>query len=142
MLGVSKQAGVECYLEPLEAFRAVLGEYRPGMIIFNHMQGSHMTRWSRRLADIGVLTAVHLNEGILYNEAHRRFMAGQHHSDGHIDYYFCWNEAHKDALRKEKVGQSSEIAVTGVPRFDFYFEPWSRLTPAVPKKKGRASATF
>lgn len=63
-----KQQGVDCYLEPLEAFRAVLAEYRPGMIVFNHMQGSHMTAWSRRLADIGVLTAVHLNEGILYNE--------------------------------------------------------------------------
>lgn len=132
-----KQQGVDCYLEPLEAFRAVLAEYRPGMIVFNHMQGSHMTAWSRRLADIGVLTAVHLNEGILYNEEHRRFMAGKHHSDAHIDFYFTWNEAHKDALRKEKVGQSSEIIVTGVPRFDFYFEPWSRLTPALPKTSDR-----
>lgn len=132
-----RQFGVECHLEPLEAFRAVLAEYRPGMIVFNHMQGSHITAWSRRLADIGVLTAVHLNEGILYNEEHRRFMAGKHHSDGHIDFYFSWNEAHKDALRKEKVGQNSEIVVTGVPRFDFYFEPWSRLTPPTLKKSAR-----
>src|SRR5258706_9352795 len=59
--------GVDCFLEPLEAYRAVLGAYRPQLILFNHLTASHLVDYSKRLAQMGVLTAVLPNEGILYD---------------------------------------------------------------------------
>lgn len=118
--------GIDARLAPLEAFRAVLAAYRPGMIIFNHLTASHLATWSRRLADMGVLTAVLPNEGIMYDEDQMRFMAGRFHSNAHVDYYFCWNEPHRQALIDEGLNRES-AKVIGVPRFDFYFRPWSRV---------------
>jgi surface carbohydrate biosynthesis protein len=117
---------IEVKLEPLEAFRAVLAAYRPGMIVFNHLTASHLAAWSRRLADMGVLTAVLPNEGIIYGEDEMRFMAGRYHNDAHIDYYFCWNEPHRRALIDEGLKPES-VKIVGVPRFDFYFRPWSQV---------------
>ena len=118
--------GVECHLEPLEAFRAVLAAYRPAMIIFNHLTASHLAAWSKRLAEMGVLTAVLPNEGIIYDPDTLKFLAGRFHRDAHINYFFCWNEAHKQALVDLGIHENSIVKVIGVPRFDFYFEPWSR----------------
>lgn len=128
--------GVQCHLEPLEAFRGVLAAYRPGMIVFNHLNASHMVAWSRHLAKVGVLTAVLPNEGIAYDPEARAFLAGRYHNGAHIDYFFCWNEAHREALVKQGFGERTRVEVTGVPRFDFYFEPWSRIIRRPTKRAG------
>ena len=119
--------GVACHLEPLEAYRAVLAAYRPAMIVFNHLNASHLVAYSRRLTRMGVLTAVLPNEGIVYNEEQMRYISNRHHHGAHIDYFYCWNEPHRDALREAGFGKRSRLEVVGVPRFDFYFEPWSRI---------------
>lgn len=121
-----RKRGIQCHLEPLEAFRAVLAAYRPEMIIFNHLAASHLVAWSRRLAEMGVLTAVLPNEGIYYDEEQARYYAGRHHSGAHIDFFFCWNENHRQAILREGLYENTRVEVVGVPRFDFYFEPWSR----------------
>jgi surface carbohydrate biosynthesis protein len=121
-----RNLGIECHLEPLEAYRAVLAAYRPSMIVFNLMTASHLVAYSKRLAEMGVLTAVLPNEGIIYDYEMLRFNAGRHHSGAHIDYFFCWNEAHRRAIKAEGF-EHTNVEVIGVPRFDFYFEPWSRL---------------
>ncbi len=118
--------GIECILEPIEAYRAVLAAHRPDLIIFNHLTASHLAEFSRRLAKMGVLTAVLLNEGILYDEEELRYNAGHFHADAHIDWYFCWNEPHRKALRASRPDAHTRIEVVGVPRFDFYRHPWSR----------------
>jgi surface carbohydrate biosynthesis protein len=124
--------GVTCFLEPLEAFRAVLAAYRPDMIVFNHLVAGHLVAWSKRLADMGVLTAVLSNEGMYLKSDDMRFNSGQFHGDGRLDYFFCWNGQHRDGLMREGVYQGAHIEVVGVPRFDFYFEPWSGLVYRAP----------
>lgn len=118
--------GVDCLLEPLEAYRAVLAAHRPDMIIFNHLTASHLVKFSQRLAEIGVLTAVLSNEGINYDPDDLKFNSGKHHAGAHIDWFFCWNEPHRLALLELGFGKHTRIEVVGVPRFDFYFEPWAR----------------
>lgn len=127
--------GVPCYLEPLEAFRAVVGAYHPGMIVFNHLNGGHLVKWSRRLAEIGVLTAVLPNEGIIYEQSSREVMAGRFHRDVHVDCFFCWNEPHREAVAAEGIYRDTRVEVVGVPRFDFYFEPWSKILPPAPPRR-------
>lgn len=122
-----RELGVECFLEPLESYRAVLAAYRPGLIIFNHLTAGHLAAYSRRLAKMGVLTAVLPNEGISYDAEERLFNSGQHHRDAHIDLFFCWNEPHRQTLLQLGFGGRTRIEVIGVPRFDFYFAPWSRI---------------
>ena len=124
---------IHCHLEPLEAFRAAVGAYRPGMIIFNHLNASHLASWSRRLAELGVLVGVLPNEGFVYDDESRPFMAGRYH-EAHVDHFLCWNWMHRDALVAESKEKARNVHVVGVPRFDFYFEPWSRLQPPAPPK--------
>ena len=119
--------GVECLLEPLEAYRAALAAHRPSLILFNHLNASHLVAYSRRLHAMGVLTAVLPNEGIVYNADQLKFLSNRHHREAHIDYFFCWNEPHRNALREAGFGPSTHIEAVGVPRFDFYKAPWSRL---------------
>lgn len=121
------QRGVDCHLEPLEAYRGALAAHRPHMIVFNHILASHLEKYSRRLGKMGVLTSVLLNEGILYDEGEMKYNAGKFHNEAHIDYYFCWNEPHAQALRAEGFDANTHIEVVGVPRFDFYKEPWSKV---------------
>jgi len=130
-----EQDGVACHLEPLEAFRAVVGAHRPGMIVFNHLNGSQLVSWSNRLADMGVLTAVLPNEGIVYDKVARDALAGRFHRNAHVDNVFCWNESHKDALAAQNIYSGAQIDIVGVPRFDVYFEPWSRLLPPAPVRR-------
>jgi surface carbohydrate biosynthesis protein len=118
--------GVECFLEPLEAYKGCLAGHRPHMIIFNHLLGSHLVEYSKRLAKLGVLVGVLPNEGILYNPDVLRFNANKSHSGAHIDYFFCWNDAHKDALLENGFGNVN-IEVIGPPKFDYYFKPWSNI---------------
>lgn len=122
-----KQAGIDCYLEPLEAFRAALGAHKPGMIIFNHLLGGHLVKWSQKLAAMNVLTAVLPNEGIAYDPDDMRYIAGKHHNSAHIDYMLSWNEPHKHAVLEGGSDGNTEVDVVGIPRFDFYFKPWSAL---------------
>jgi surface carbohydrate biosynthesis protein len=120
-----KKQGIECFLEPLEAYRGVLEAYRPDMIIFNHLTGSHLVAYSKKLNKIGILTAVLPNEGIIYDKEALLFNSGKFHSGAHIDYFFCWQQEHKDALVETGFNQETELHIIGVPRFDYYFKPWS-----------------
>jgi len=121
------QMGIICHLEPLEAFRAVIGAHRPGMVVFNHLTASHLVEWSKRLATMNVLTSVLPNEGITYDDEARLYDSNKRHKGAHIDHFFCWNDKHREALVAEGFGGKANFHVVGVPRFDFYFEPWSKL---------------
>jgi surface carbohydrate biosynthesis protein len=134
--------GIDCHIEPLEAYRAVLSAYRPELIIFNHLTASHLVEWSKRLAEIGVLTAVLPNEGIFYDHDVLQFNAGRHHNGAHIDYFFCWNEPHRQALLANGFSHGTRVETVGVPRFDFYFEPWSRAVHRAWAKGGRPRLLF
>lgn len=127
------QRNITCHLEPLEAYRAVLAAYRPQMIVFNHLTASHLVKYSKRLAEMGVLTAVLLNEGLCYDDEERLYNAGKHHTTAHIDMFFSWNQPMKDSLIQLGFGNSTKIEVTGPPRFDTYFTPWSKLFPVEPR---------
>jgi surface carbohydrate biosynthesis protein len=122
-----RSRGIECHLEPLEADRAVVAAYKPDMIIFNHLAASHLVAYSKRLAEMGVLVAVLPNEGIYYDDDQARFYAGLHHNSAHIDYFFCWNERHKEMILEQGHFRNTSVEVVGVPRFDYYFKPWSNV---------------
>ena len=121
------QLGVEAELQPLEAYRAGLAAFKPAMVVINHLTASHLVRWSHRLKELGVLVAVLPNEGLIYDADDLRFAAGRYHNHAHIDHFFTWNEAHRDALYAAGFNNRTQIHLVGVPRFDFYFQPWSRL---------------
>ncbi|WCJ60819.1 hypothetical protein NXS98_06735 [Fontisphaera persica] len=129
--------GLNARLEPLEAYQGVLAAHRPRMIVFNHLTASHLAAYSRRLHALGVLTAVLPNEGIFYNHDDLVFNSGRYHAQAHIDCFFCWNHVHAQALREHGGQAQTRIEVIGVPRFDFYFEPWSRLYAPLPRPPGQ-----
>jgi len=122
-----RELGVQCHLEPLESYRGALAAYRPDMIVFNHLTASHLARYSRRLADMGVLTTVLTNEGITYERDLLRFIVGSHHGDAHIDHFLCWNGEMKSAMEEINAFPGTSKDTVGIPRFDFYRRPWSRL---------------
>jgi surface carbohydrate biosynthesis protein len=131
-----EKRGVRARLEPLEAYQGALAAHRPRMIVFNHLTASHLAAYSRRLHEMGVLTAVLPNEGIFYDADDLVFNSGRYHAQAHIDCFFCWNHVHAQALREHGGQAKTRIEVIGVPRFDFYFAPWSRLYAPPPRQPG------
>ena len=124
-----RDRGVECALEPINAWQAVLGAYQPDFILFNHVLREHLADYTARLGKMGVLTGVLPNEGLLYNDQIRAYNSGREFANLHLDYYFCWNQPHKDCLLANGYAGKTDVHVVGVPRFDYYFEPWSRIFP-------------
>ena len=122
-----KRRNIECFLEPLEAYRGSLAAHRPHLMIFNHITASHLVEYSKRLGGMGVLTAVLLNEGLCYDEEERNYNAGKHHKGAHIDYFFCWNQPMREAMERHRFGESTHIEVVGPARYDYYCEPWARV---------------
>jgi surface carbohydrate biosynthesis protein len=118
---------IRCELQPLEAWRSCLATFKPDYILFNHLTASHLAHFSNRLKEMGVLVGVLPNEGINYDQEALEFNAGRYHAYAHIDQFFCWNESHKNALKKNMNINPGNIYIVGVPRFDFYFEPWKQL---------------
>lgn len=131
-----KSMGINCFLEPLEAYKGALAAHRPDMIVFNHLTGSHLVTYSKRLAELGVLVGVLPNEGILYDEYDLKYSAGGYHKGAHIDYFFCWNRHHKDAIIKNMPASDMRVEVIGNPKFDFYFSPYSGLFSSAGRAEG------
>jgi surface carbohydrate biosynthesis protein len=117
---------IKCELQPLESWRACLAAFKPDYILFNHLNASHLAYFSQKLKEMGVLVGVLPNEGIVYDKEALEFNAGKYHSYAHIDQYFCWNEPHGDAVKKHLGLPAGNIHTVGIPRFDFYFEPWRK----------------
>ena len=130
-----KKVGVRCELEPLGAWRSVLWAHKPDMIIFNHLNAAHLESYSQELHRRGVLTAVLPNEGIFYDEVDMEFNAAKFHNNGHIDYFFCWNHVHANAVKRTRKKTDAESHVIGIPRFDFYFPPLAKTFPEATRKK-------
>lgn len=130
-----QKIGVRCELEPLGAWRSVLWAHKPDMIIFNHLTAPHLEKYSQELHQMGILTAVIPNEGILYDPAILEFNASKAHNKSHIDYFFCWNKQHAKAVEKVLSGKPTRACVIGIPRFDFYFPPLAKTFPSQQKKK-------
>lgn len=133
---LEKSFGINCELQPLEAWRACLASLKPDYILFNHLTASHLARFSKRLHEMGIGVGVLPNEGILYNKEVSNYNAGKYHRDVHIDNFFCWNEAHRNAILNNVGGMGENVHVVGVPRFDYYFHPWKRIFE---EKDGSAS---
>jgi surface carbohydrate biosynthesis protein len=131
------QIGIDCALEPLEATFAILAAYKPDMVIFNHLSASHLVRYSHRLRKLGVLVAVLPNEGLIYKDEIRDFIALSSHNDAHVDIYFCWNEPLARSIQKSNPAYEDSIRIVGIPRFDFYCKPWSILYKNKEKNTGR-----
>jgi surface carbohydrate biosynthesis protein len=117
---------IRVHLEPINAWQAVLGAHRPDFILFNHTNREHLANYTQHLAQMGVLTGVLPNEGLLYND-HVRGYNSQRLPNLHLDYYFCWNDLHRNCLLANGFEGQTEIITVGVPRFDFYFEPWKNI---------------
>jgi surface carbohydrate biosynthesis protein len=68
----------------------------------------------------------------------REALSGRFHHGVHVDNYFCWNEAHQETLIAQGIYDDTQIDVVGIPRFDVYFEPWSKVLPPVqPRRLGK-----
>jgi surface carbohydrate biosynthesis protein len=123
-----KRHGIAAVLEPINAWQAALGAYKPDLFVFNHLSARHLADYSRRLHKLGVLTAVLPSEGILYNPDELEYNSKSYFPQMHCDYYFCWNRVHQEALiRNGFCADSSGVKAVGIPRFDFYREPWRRI---------------
>lgn len=133
-----ERKGVATFLEPLESYHGALAAFSPDLILFNHVNSSHLVRYSQRLARSRVLTAVLPNEGLIYDDEMIRYNSGKFHKGANMDFYFCWNAKHQAGLQAARPGgDHTRIEVSGVPRFDFYFAPWSRTVNPTPRAKPR-----
>ena len=118
--------GIDCRLEPIEAYRGCLAAHRPDMIVFNHLFAGHLVDYSKRLQQMGVAVGLLLNEGLVDNQDFLDFASGKYHRP-QVDLFMCWNQRHYHALKDTPQFGGSVVAITGTPRFDYYFPPYSAV---------------
>ena len=122
-----RHLGCQPFVEPLEAWRGVLAAYHPDVMVFNHLTASHLANYSARLKGLGVKVAVLPNESLIYDPEALAFNCRRRNPNAHVDVYFCWSEVVRDSLLQNGMSRATRLEVLGNPKFDFYFEPWSKL---------------
>ena len=123
-----EKLGYEVHLEPLQSWRSCLPAWKPSMIIFNHLSTKLLADYSEELHKRGILVAVLLNEGFCLKDSGRKYLSEPQHPNIHCDLFLTWNTLHRDELIKYQFVTPPENAITtGVPRFDFYRQPWSSI---------------
>ena len=123
-----EQNGINAYLEPLQSWQACLLDLKPDLILFNHLLHSHLCKYTEKLNKCGILVGCMLNEGAFLNESTLNLMSNKNYDYMHCDFFLTWNDDHKNKLVSHKFcTPSHNVFTVGVPRFDFYFQPWSNM---------------
>jgi surface carbohydrate biosynthesis protein len=120
-----KQRGVDCILEPVQAWRAAVALHKPGMIVISNLFADNLIQYSQRLRKMGVKICILPNEGVLYDEELRNFNAFFYHKNAAIDMYLAWNNCQAELIEKNLRGTNPDLRVhtVGCHRFDFNFPP-------------------
>ncbi len=123
-----EKRGIRCRLEPLESWRACIAAWRPDFILFNHLNAPHLATFSQQCREWGVLVGVLPNEGIFYIPETMEYNSRRLVENVHCDLMFSWSELHRDVLVENRFCENpDQVIPVGVPRFDFYKQPWNRL---------------
>ena len=130
-----EKLGIVCHMEPLQSWRSSLPAWKPNLILFNHLLSKELANYSSELHKRGILVAVMLNEGLCLGDTQRKYLSQKQHPNVHCDLYLTWNDLHRDELIKQKfVSKPEKVITTGVPRFDFYKQPWLTAYQGTNKK--------
>lgn len=134
--------GVEVHLEPLESWRSCLYAWKPDLVLFNHILHDHILKLSAQLHEWGVVVGCLLSEGLCQSDSIRKYLSEPQSPDLHCDFFLAWNEPHRQALEEAHFTTPTENAITvGVPRFDFYCQPWCNFFEK-PRKNKRIRILF
>jgi surface carbohydrate biosynthesis protein len=122
--------GSEGWLVPL---------FRPDVVVVNHLLESAKVRLARALRGCGVGVVALPTEGIPALADVRLLAAGKYTDMSLVDLQLCWNWPMRDLIVDEKILPPDRVQVIGVPRFDVYRGPASRLVaaPEVVKRRYR-----
>lgn len=123
-----EQNCIQAFLEPLQSWQSCLLDLKPDVILFNHLLHSHLCKYTEKLKKSGILVGCLLNEGAFLNESGLNHMSIKHYDYMHCDFFLTWNDLHKNKLvSNEFCAQAQSVFTIGVPRFDFYCKPWSKI---------------
>ena len=132
-----EQMGIECILEPVQAWGAAIGYHRPDMVVLSNLFSEGYVQYSHDLHDIGVKICVVPNEGAAFNEEWQRYRAFEKYPEAFVDRFISWNKLQADLTYDNLKTTNPDIVcdVTGCPRFDFHFPPLAN-----PRKDKRPTA--
>ena len=123
-----EKMGHRVYLEPVEAFKAVINAWKPSIVIVNHIGHSNIADYTAQLKKWGILVGVLLNEGLCLEDSDRQFLSKPQFDNVHCDLFLSWNVPHTEALIEHQFVTPTENTITvGCPRFDYYKSPWSQV---------------
>jgi surface carbohydrate biosynthesis protein len=131
--------GIDCHLEPLQSWQAAVYAYQPHFVLYNHLTSQKLADFTQELKNSGILVGCMLNEGLCYEKSDREFVSKKQFPDVNCDLFLTWNDSHRDCLIEHGFCTPPEnVRTIGVPRFDFYKQPWSETyRPKEPKADQR-----
>ncbi|WP_457563538.1 surface carbohydrate biosynthesis protein [Caminibacter pacificus] len=102
--------------------------YKPDVVIVNHLYELKRQKLSKKWKEMGIKTVILPTEGIPTIKKYRAFAAGAQNDLSSVALYLFWNEPMKnEVIKNNKTIDPKRCKVVGVPRFDFYKEPLSKL---------------
>lgn len=100
---------------------------KPDLVLMIHLYDKRKQKFAKELKKQGILVALMPTEGIPTLEKYRAFAAGVDTDLSGVDVHFVWNRPMQEILRRNHTISDVNIYTVGVPRFDFYREPLSKV---------------
>jgi surface carbohydrate biosynthesis protein len=125
---LEKNHGVSVRLCRLGEERFWVLHERPDLVIYNHLYEDKKVQFAYWLKKQNVGVMILPTEGIPF-EKMQDLAAGKFTDLKPVDLYLSWNEPMAKKIVELKKLPPEKLRVVGVPRFDFYFPPLSKLLP-------------
>ena len=126
---LEKNYGIKVRLCRLGEERFWVYHEKPDLVIYNHLYEDRKVQFARWLKKQKVGVIILPTEGIPYEKV-QDLAAGKFTDLSPVDLYLSWNEPMAQRIIDLGKLPPEKIKVIGVPRFDFYFPPLTRLLPS------------
>lgn len=106
--------------------RLTVPSFRPHLVIYSHLRYPSSVARAKTLKKMGIAVAILPTEGVSVLESSQLVNAGKFTDLSAVDIHFVWNAIVAETMEIHRTLSPDRIAVTGNPRFDFYFPPFNR----------------
>lgn len=103
---------------------------KPDLVIYNHLYEDRKVKFVKWLKKHGVGVIILPTENMPLRKGVEDLFAGKFTDLSPVDLYLSWNYIVADRIIELDRLPKDKVKIVGVPRFDFYCQPLTKLLPA------------
>jgi len=127
------QYGATCHLVPTNLRNSELWALTPDFVLLHYLRVNNQ-ELARHLMNAGIKVGVLDTEGgiLASMESYANSLAPDQAVRNRVSFYFSWGRKLAGYVQEQKLYSNKQVVITGVPRFDFYSDPWRQALMEIP----------